>query len=383
MKLNQKIMALAATATLGFSGQTMALGTLAGTDITNAVTLDFEVSGAAQVQLSDDTTFRVDNKIDMSLANNTPAANTTAPGATETYTFRLVNEGNKEQRFKLALENSTAATSQNILIQTVTYAITAQNAGVSTLAGDEITVPVDGDVTYTAQFTFPTQTTAPANIADGETYNILATATAIEPDGSAITPDVATDKNDVANLATTDLNVFAEAATTDSAVYDGVISVLASTNIATASLEDGDGNGGPGITVKVINDPICNDPATNYSNYAGYVVGDVFACSATDAPAGYTPKAIPGALVEYTITTENTSTTTDADHLVYAHTLPATEGTLANVAVSVNGVAQTGTYVYETVTYNVNNSTASALQVNIETLPATETAVITFTAIIQ
>ncbi len=377
MKLNNKLMALAATATLGFSSHTMALGTVAGTDITNAVTLDFKVSGATQVQLTDDTTFRVDNKIDMTLANNTPAANTTAPGATETYTFRLVNEGNKEQRFKLALENTSASTSTNITIPTVTYAITTQHNGTSTLATDEITVPVDGDVSFTAQFTFPTQTTAPANIADGDTFNILATATAIESDGTAITADVATDKNDAANIDGAELNVFAEDATTDSPIYNGVITVLASTDIATASLEDGSGAGGPGITVKVLNDPICNDDNT------GYVVGTVYTCSATNAPATYTPKAIPGALVEYTITTVNVSTTTDADHLVYAHTLPATESTLANVAVTVDGTAQTGTYVYDTVTYNVNNSSATALQVNIETLPATETAVITFTAIVQ
>mgnify|MGYP003385965598 CR=1 FL=1 len=380
MKLNKNIMALATAAAFGISGQAFAGGTTAGTDITNAVTLDFQVGGTNQVQLSDDTTFRVDNRIDMTMIDNTAPGNTTAPGATETYTFSLKNDGNKDQTFQLALAVNTGSSSTDITLPTVTYT-DIDSGATGSLAGNLFTVPVDATVNFTAQFTFPTQTTAPANIEDTDVFNILATATAVESNGDPITPDVATDKNDPANIALKELVVFAEDASTDSVVYDGVISVLASTTIATAALEDGSGNAGPSITVKVLNDTICN------TDNSAYTVGTVFTCTATDAPAGYTPKAIPLALVEYTITTVNSSTTTDASHLQFAHTLPTEEATLANVLVKVNGATQTGTYTYDdgtgSTTYNVNDSSISALAVNVESLPAGETAVITFTAIIQ
>jgi len=383
MKLNNKILALASVAAFGLSGQAMAIGTAAGTPITNEVTLNFKVGGATQVELKDDTGFMVDNKIIMALENNTPAANTTAPGAIEIYTFRLRNDGNKTQTFKLNLENTSVSTSTDIAIPSVTYAITTQNVGTSTLSTDEMTVPVDGDVSYTATFVFPTQTTAPVpvNIVDAEVYNILSTATAVTSAGGTITPDVATDKNDPLNLNLEELVVFAEGATTDSVIYDGIISTLASSTIATASIGDGTGtgSGGPGISVKVINDEICDSTLAyvDYSDGSGNTCPDL---------AGYTPKALPGALIEYTVTTKNNSTTTDADHLQFTHTLPSTEQTLANVKVLVDSVDVTSdNYDYGSplLSYTVNSSTASDLAVNIQTLVATKTAVITFTAIVK
>ena len=93
-----------------FSQQAMAVGTAAGTDISNTATLDYEVGNVPQVQVaSAPVTFRVDNRVDFTLvANPDPIAPVlaTVGDLGIAVEFRIVNTGNQIQDYFLSVINS-------------------------------------------------------------------------------------------------------------------------------------------------------------------------------------------------------------------------------------------------------------------------------------
>lgn len=107
MKMNKTLTALVASATMGLSGQAMAAGTPAGSQVTNTVTLDYSVSGTAQNQIDDSTQFIVDNKIDMTFTTALTGASTVIPGADLSPTYTLQNDSNDSQSFRFTLAEST------------------------------------------------------------------------------------------------------------------------------------------------------------------------------------------------------------------------------------------------------------------------------------
>ena len=64
MKLNKTLIALAAGASFGLSGQVFAEGTIAGTDIENTVTLGYTVNTVPQTDLTQTATFKVDSRVE-------------------------------------------------------------------------------------------------------------------------------------------------------------------------------------------------------------------------------------------------------------------------------------------------------------------------------
>lgn len=117
----QRYLSLAAIALLLLAATpALAVGTGAGTTISNQATVDFQVGGVAQPQATsveavsgDPTTdFTVDRKIDLVVATTNIAAITVTPGSTTGYiTFTVTNNGNDIQDFSLTavpLANTTA-----------------------------------------------------------------------------------------------------------------------------------------------------------------------------------------------------------------------------------------------------------------------------------
>ncbi len=367
MKINKTLTALIAGASLGLSGQVIAGGTTAGLTITNQTSLSYSVSTTPQAGVSVGASFMVDNRIDMEISDLSGAV-TIIPGASSTYTYTLTNSGNKAQVFELDMINSLVTSdSGNLDLSSLTFNLTS-DVTTGTLTNDNyLTIPVDKTATYTV--TFPTVNT----LTDTNDYNLVATAKAVENDsGGLITPHNATDKNeaDGSNIGV-ELNVFAEdeslTATLDvDTAYNGSINILTNATVATARFTHKVGlvdTAGPGISVLVVNDPICT------TNNAGYASG-VITCTDT----GYTPKAIPKALVEYTITATNSGTAT-ATSVVFTQDIS-----------QVNGgdiVLESGTLANENTSKGTATIVGDVITINVGDVLKDETVTITFTAIVE
>ena len=392
MKINKTLTALIAGASFGLSGQAMAAGTTAGTDITNTVNLDYKVNSVQQEVVESDAVFKVDTRVDMTMTDNTGTSEV-APGSTVTYTYNLDNAGNDTLYFDLDMANQALDTSDtgNISIASVTYTRTG-GTGTSSITAGIVTLEEDADITYTAEFTFPTKTlVTDEDIAHNDTFYVLASATAVQADGSPLDNDKTTDKNSDTYLAIESLNVFAESATLESAALNAEITIGTTTTVKSAWFTDGNQNTGPKLDLLIVNDDLCDatyvaaTPA--YGNYTPG--GGVVTCDDT----GYTPKALPDSLAEYTLFTENEGLAVAQD-AVFALTLADINGFIANVDTGIDAY-QASSLANVTVTFskgsgNVNpardatdTSTATDLIVSVDFFEPGDTISITFTAIVE
>jgi len=397
MKFNTQLKALAAATALGLSGHAMAAGTAAETLITNTVVLDYTVDSIGQETILSSSEFMVDNRVDMTLTDDT-GTSTIIPGGVITYTYTLTNTGNETQFFKLDLSNQIAANTDtgDLTIPAVTYTGgTVSGAGAASITGDVATIEPDTSIQYTASFTFPKKTSTNENIIDGDTFNILATATA-STDATGVTPltaDVDTNKNLAENIADIALIVFAENASVDSILYNGIISTGTTTTAESAKFtKPGDNTKDFVFSATIINDPLC-DPSLTSTSDSDYSSGT---CPNPDADFDdtYKPKAIPGAMVKYTLQAENSgsqdatavsfefdlSTVTDDDPDV---TFALVQDTLNNDDAQFSDGLITLTETLEdssaaTVTTNANKYT-----VTVPTFASGEDIEITFTAIVE
>lgn len=106
MKLNKTLTALAVGASFGLSGQALANQSKAGTDITNSASLSYTVGQSTETNTeTNDSTFRVDEKIDFLLtpikADSKVYPGLSADDEDRYYTFKVTNEGNSDQIFKV------------------------------------------------------------------------------------------------------------------------------------------------------------------------------------------------------------------------------------------------------------------------------------------
>jgi hypothetical protein len=108
---------------LGLLGQeVLAAGTLSGTTISNLSTLNYSVGGVAQTAIGSSptgntsgagtaTTFVVDNKVNLTVAEGNSTVTSVSPGATnQITTFSVTNTGNTAQGYNLAAANATGPT---------------------------------------------------------------------------------------------------------------------------------------------------------------------------------------------------------------------------------------------------------------------------------
>lgn len=113
-------LACVAFGAIAVSQQAFAAGTAANTDIDNRATVSFQVGGVAQTPVESsptgnanpgvgngaDTTFKVDNKIDLTVTEVGGAATSVGAGAVNVVTtFRVTNTGNNTQGYNLSSSN--------------------------------------------------------------------------------------------------------------------------------------------------------------------------------------------------------------------------------------------------------------------------------------
>ena len=97
----------AAFVSLLLANWSYALGTDAGTDISNSATLSYSAGGVAQPDVNSNTdTFKVDRKIDMVLVTKDTDQVEVTPGQQDRITqYSFTNEGNSNQKFKFEVAN--------------------------------------------------------------------------------------------------------------------------------------------------------------------------------------------------------------------------------------------------------------------------------------
>jgi uncharacterized repeat protein (TIGR01451 family) len=330
-------LALIALSSFGILQGAYANGTLSGTVINNTATVDYSVGSVAQTQLSASASFTVDTKINFTLINVEGAAVTDTPGHTNVMTtFRLTNTGNFDQGFVLT-PPVNEATNDNLYGQNDTADVA--NLRVFVDNGDGVYGAGDTATNVNSLAAGPAGVSVllfvfvdiPVGLVNNDYANVRLTAQAT-PVGST-TPIAQTNTADTTGVDV----VWADAG------RDNSESARSQYQVASAAL-----------TV----------------TKASQVISDDFNGTSN-------PKAIPNAVVRYTITVTNNSTTTAANAVTVTDNIPANttfvpgsitlntgsvadgtafqSGPPARVVVNAGAVAQNGGTATVTFQVRINN----------------------------
>jgi uncharacterized repeat protein (TIGR01451 family) len=297
--------------------------TPAGTSIQGRATVNYSVGGQTQTVIESSptgnttpgvgagasTTFVVDNRVDLTVAEVSSSATVTAPGATNAaVAFTVTNTGNAPQGYALTFleEAGTALFGNtdnvdfgNLAIRVDEDPSTGNGTGNDTFDGTETATAIDVLNPGQTITVFVVSPIAPLTLVNDNFANVRLQAQTAVPGTNGGTLQAA---STVANDPTTVEVVFADAGNdaSESAVDQYAVQSAALTvTKAQSVLDDGFGSA--------------------------------------------SPRAIPGATVEYAITVQNTSTTTAADGVSLSDAVPAnttiTLGQYAGDDVGVTGGA--------------------------------------------
>jgi uncharacterized repeat protein (TIGR01451 family) len=290
--------ALVAVAALGWWSGAHAQLTTAGTQINNRASVNYSVGGLAQAPIESsptgnvtpgvgagaDTWFLVDNMIDLSVSELSGNATVVTPGAANAVlAFTVVNEGNSPQGYQLTLTEEAGTT---VFLNTdntdfgLANLVVRVDEGNGTYDGTESATAIDVLNPSQAVTVFVLATpTVPLTQINGNFANVSLQARAAVPGTNGGTLEVASPG---ANLPNSVEILFADGG------FDATESDTDQFAVVTA-----------GLTI----------------TKAQTVLDDPFGSAS--------PRAIPGANVEYLITIENTSATTAADAVTLSDPVPA------------------------------------------------------------
>ncbi|WP_297533158.1 DUF11 domain-containing protein [Thalassolituus sp.] len=300
---------LATLSTLSF--QVHAAGTAAGTEVTNTAILNYQINGVDQDAVEAQDVFNVDIKVDYALTRLL----TTEPNQTSLEAdnvtiaaVQITNDGNSPTSFTVAAGNETGTT---LDVNGTTY---TDNIDTGTTYSYYVDDPVNG--TPGVLDAADTLLTGPtAEVLADETITVFITVPKAEIDGA--------DKD----VALTTVTVNGVASTIDGTTYQ----LDTGDNDPTNGSEDDAAIANGATTIEVVyadtdadNQEILTDVLLLvFPNLDG--LGNLTKTSAVISdPLNGTdnPKAIPGAVVEYTITLTNTGTA-DATNVVVTDAIPA------------------------------------------------------------
>jgi len=261
-----------------------AAGTASGTQIGNTATAIYSVSGVTQPLVSSgpSATFTVDNKVNLTVVANT-ANVSVVPGSTDrVLVFTVTNNGNTPQAYGL---NIVSRATDSFNMSNVRIYRDNDNSG---------TVNV-GDTLYADPTTF-------TNLASDATWTILVVADTPAPlaNGSIAAQDLVATTYDAGGLLVTAQTttatagvdvVFADIAGSDSGdiARDGKHSAVGTFTVSAAAIT---------VTKNAV---IYSDPFNGTTN----------------------PKAIPGAVITYTVTVTNAAGGSQATNVTITDIMPA------------------------------------------------------------
>ena len=307
-------------------------GTEAGTLVENKATLSYSVGGAVQSPIESDVSdFLVDNKVDLNVTGDSAANIIVGPSSSRATTgnklsYTLTNEGNLEQDFKIAVSHlstdqfdagTAPVTTTPQAAEVCQYTITPTTTPASAATGPHnladaptVTLGIDETALIEVICSMPNR----PDVSDGDLSTIDVLATAVDAFGSAMAETTTADNEDTVDVVLADDNA---ATTTDTAARNAMHSDTQTFEIDAPMLS----------VVKT--SAVLSDPLNLTTN----------------------PKRIPGAIVEYTITIQNTSDS-EATGVTATDLLSAeVDGEVKFVAGSIaNTGGGTGSYASNTVT---------------------------------
>lgn len=300
--INSLRLAVAMGLSLGMLPHAFAAGTSAGSDITNTASVDYKVGGVSQTPVdSNTTTFKVDRKINLTVAEVGGATTTTVPGATaQVTTFTVTNNANSTLDFKLAASNK--AGDDFDLTGLAVYVESGATPGYQ--AAEDTATYID-ELAADGSKTVYVVGAIPAGATNGQVANVTLTATAAQSvDGSG--NYVATAGSLASDAAESNVGVVDDPAFVDTVFGD----IAGSTDAA----RDGKHSADDSYTIST---------ATIAVTKSSTVITDPFNCTTAGDPASCTssPKAIPGAVVEYCLDVSNSGGAA-ADSIVLTDSIP-------------------------------------------------------------
>lgn len=301
-----------------------AAGTLSGTPVDNIASVDFFVGGIAQEVIRSSptgnsvpgatggtfTSFVVDNMVDLSVVQVDGAHVQTTPGATNAITaFDVTNEGNTPQGYALLVANLTAADPDVFSFadtgaQMVSFTTYVDDDGNGSFDGTEVVGNIDTLAPDTTVRVF-VEAEAPIGVGSSDYANIRLTATTADAGTSGGTITAETTGGDTTSVDV----VFADGPV--GATYDGFEADDSGYTFSVADL----------VVTKT--SALLSDPFNLTTN----------------------PKAIPGAVIEYTISLINNGTE-DAEDVIVTDAIPGEVialtgqyGTGADIEIQIEGTA--------------------------------------------
>jgi uncharacterized repeat protein (TIGR01451 family) len=277
--------------------------TPAGTPIQNRATVNYSVGGQPQTVIESSptgnttpganagtsTAFVVDNRVDLTVAELSGNATVSAPGATgAALAFTVTNTGNAPQGYQLAFleevgtglfTNTDSADVGNLIIRVDEDPSTGQGTGNDTYDGTETATAIEVLNPGYSVTVFVVSPTVPLTLVNGAFANVsLEARTAVINTNGATLVTASTGINDPTTVEV----VFADT--------------------------DND-------ALQAARDQFAIESAALTVTKAQAVIDDGFGSAS--------PRAIPNAIVEYTITVANGSTTTDAEAIAISDPIPA------------------------------------------------------------
>ncbi len=351
-KASKLLLGLLALTPLLVAAPANAAGTAAGQSIANRATVNYSVGAVAQPAIGSspagnssgagiDTTFVVDNKVDLNLIETDAAPANTAPGLTNTGTgnavavYKLTNTGNNPQGYTLAVtqpaggslfghtDNFDMTNTRTVLSSAPCVAATTTtptyNAGTDVIAASVAILNADSCVYV---------------IVLGDTPNGL-------PNGAAAIVRLTATTVTATTLAPIAETVGADTAGVDIVFADSAVGVH---------------------VAQVARDGKAFDDDEYFVIAAALTVTKTSAIITDPFNLAVNPKAIPGATIEYTVTVANSASGAAAAGVVVADVLPAnTTFVPGSITLNAAAVADATGYTAGTRTVSVN---AGALAVS-------------------
>ena len=330
--------ASALAATVLAASPAFAAGTTAGSNIVNNVTVNYQVTGVSQTQITASNTLVVDRRITLTVTEPGNASTSVAPGQTGAFTtFTVTNTSNATLDLGLSfVQPSGGATAHggtdNFDLTGVTI-YTDTNGNGTYDAGTDLAVTYLDEVAADSSRTVFVVGNVPTGRTTGDDAGVNLTAQAREG-GTAAAQGAIVTQTTTANTAGMD-TVFADTAGATDAARDGQFSARDDFTVAAAAL-----------TVSKVS-TVISDPLNGTTN----------------------PKMIPGATVAYCIQVSNAAGSATATNVAISDPVPtqttydSTYGTFLNGSVT-GGVCNTdgtagGTFAGNTVSGTIASVAAT------------------------